>query len=162
MISNNFIEFDRLANEASSACDSAIRFIKSISQQYPVDYQDNEPLSWKNGKKLIARYAESYCDFFAEAKEYTEGARKEFETSKHFSERYYKKCKYLDRDIFHESYLTASEEFKPFLPPILNFIFYYEKEYEGARPKELREPLYDGLNGSPPSSSIGNIGPDSS
>ena len=161
MDSINTIELNKLVDEAISSCDTAIRFIRSISQQYPVDYQDNEPLSWKNGKKLIARYAESYCDFFAEAKEYTEGARKEFETSKHFSERYYKKCKYLDRDIFHESYLTASEEFAPFLVPILDFIFYYEKEYEGARPKELREPSYDGLNGSP-SSSIGNIGPDSS
>ena len=130
MDSTQLIKLNRLANDAISVCDSAIRFIKSISQQYPVDYRDKESLSWKNGKKLIARFAESYCNFFAEVKETTEGARKEFETTKHFGEYYYEKCKYFDRVIFHESYLIASKEFQPFLHPILDFIFYYEKGYE--------------------------------
>ena len=136
MISNNFIEFDRLANEASSACDSAIKFIKSISRQYPED--NHEPLSWENGERLIARYADSYCRFFAEVKEYTEGARKKFETSKRFSKYYYKKCKYLDRDIFHESYLIGSKEFSPFIVPIVNFISYYSREYEALAQKNWR------------------------
>ena len=141
MDSSQLIKLNRLANEAISVCDSAIRFIKSISWQNPVDERDKEPLSWENGTNLIARYAQSYCDFFAEVKEYAEGARKEFGTTRRLSEYYYKKCKYLDRDIFHESYLVASKEFQPFLPPIMDFIFYYEREYEGARPKGLRERL---------------------
>jgi len=131
------IEFNKLANEAISACDSAIEFIKNISRQYPVD--NHEPLSWENGKRSIVRYAEDYCDycaFFAEVKEYTEGARKEFETSKRFSERYYKKCECLDHDIFQESNLFALKEFQPFLSPILDFIFYYEKGYEAAHPEK--------------------------
>ena len=74
--------------------------------------------------------------FFAEVKEYTEGARKEFETSKRFSERYYNKCECLDHDIFQESNLFALKEFQPFLSPILDFIFYYEKGYEAAHPEK--------------------------
>ncbi len=130
MIVHNFIEFNELAGEAISACDSAIEFIKNISRQYPVD--NHEPISWENGKRLIARYAEDYCAFFAVAKEYTEGARKEFETSKRFSEHYYKKCESLVRDIIHESNMIGSKELQPFLLPILDFSFYYRKGYETA------------------------------
>ena len=136
MISNNFIEFDRLANEASSACDSAIKFIKSISRQYPED--NHEPLSWENGERLIARYADSYCRFFAEVKEYTEGARKKFETSKRFSKYYYKKFKLIDHDIFHENDMYESKEFAPFIVPIVNFISYYSREYEALAQKNWR------------------------
>ena len=128
------IEFNKLANEAISACDSAIEFIKNISRQYPVD--NHEPLSWDDGKRLIARYAEGYCAFFAEAKEYMEGARKEFETSKRFSERYCKKCKYLWRVIFDEADLIGSKDFSPFIVPIVHFISYYEDEYEAAHPEK--------------------------
>ena len=137
MDSFNLTGLNRRADEAISACDSAIEFIKNISRQYPVD--NHEPLSWENGKRSIVRYAEDYCDycaFLAEVKEYTEGARKEFETSKRFSERYYKKCECLDHDIFQESNLFALKEFQPFLSPILDFIFYYEKGYEAAHPEK--------------------------
>ena len=133
MITNNFIEFDRLANEAISACDSAIKFIKCISRQYPED--NHEPLSWENGERLIARFADSYCRFFAEVKEYTEGSRKEFEATKQFNEYYYKKFNLIDHDIFHENDMYESKEFAPFLVPILNFISYYSREYEALAQK---------------------------
>ena len=64
MNSFNLTELNRRADEAISACDSAIRIIKNISQQYPVDDQDEEPISWWiNSKRVIALYANCYCVF---------------------------------------------------------------------------------------------------
>ena len=69
-------------------------------------------------------------------KKYTEDSRKEFDATKQFDEYYYKKCKEIDRDIFHESDLFESDEFRPFLGPVLKFIYYYKRGYEGTYPEK--------------------------
>ena len=132
MDSFNLIGLKRRANEAISACDSAIRIIKSISQQYPVDYRDKEPISWKNSKRVLAIYADCYCDFFAKAKKIMEDAKKDFELTQRFSDYFYGECRYIDRQLFDEMDLVHANELVDDIVSIIDFVYYYRKGYEAA------------------------------
>ena len=130
------LELNRRADEAISACDSAIRIIKSISRQYPVDYQDKEPISWKNSKRVIALHADGYCDFFTEVKNIMEDAKREFELSRRFSDHFYEKCRYIDRQLFDELYLVRAVELSADIALIVHFTNYYQEGYEAAHPEK--------------------------
>ncbi len=136
MDSFNLIGLKRRANEAISACDSAIRIIKSISQQYPVDYRDKEPISWKNSKRVIAIYADCYCDFFAKAKKIMEDAQKEFELTRRVSDYFYEECRYIDRQLYDEMGLVQADELSADVVSIIDFTYYYREGYEAAHPEK--------------------------